>query len=323
MLSAAKHLSQRRTSLLWAVIRTPVQPSRVRCARFTVPRRIARCVGATILGVLLGSALAAPALGEESPFDGCTDDPLRKVVFHKLNYFMLGTYDFVAPPESDEALQGYERDRTETQFQISLKLRTLESFPLFLGYTQKSFWQVYNKAQSAPFRETNYNPEAFVDCQGPFGAPRAFGIRLGVEHESNGQTIARSRSWNRNYVWPRYAVTEKFGLSFKYWQRWPEPDKTDPEQPDGDDNPRIDSYLGRFELYLDYVADEWHEWRLMARKGTRDDSGTYEATYLLHLTDKSGPGKVFAMLHYFSGFGESLIDYDHRVEKWGLGIAFR
>jgi len=55
----------------------------------------------------------------------------------------------------------------EVEFQLSL------GFPIWRGiagdnsllgasYTQKSFWQLSNRAESSPFRETNYEPQIFI-----------------------------------------------------------------------------------------------------------------------------------------------------------------
>ena len=289
------------------------------------PGRCERGAGraSTVLArALLAVALCMGAVPRAEAM--CGGDPVRTVIPHKLNYALLGVHDAVAPPDEDEARQGYERDAWESKFQISLKFLFFDSIPLYLGYTQKSFWQVYNSEHSSPFRETNYNPEGFLDCQGPLEALPEMGIRVGIEHESNGQTVERSRSWNRVYVWPRYVSSAGgWRAALKYWERFPEQDKSDPREAEGDDNRRIDSYLGRFELYVEFLRWDPHELYLMVRKGTRDDSGTYDAIYLLRIGQGTGSGSLYGMLQFFSGYGESLIDYDHRVEKLGFGFAFR
>jgi phospholipase A1 len=231
---------------------------------------------------------------------------------HKPNYALVYTLDAAEAPD--------DRQEKEAKFQISLKARLPGPPPWYIGYTQKSFWQVYDRERSRPFRESNYNPELFLDWRAPFGAPPSVWLRYGIEHESNGQGTALSRSWNRVYLWPRIE-SERWDAALKYWYRLLEREKRAPGDPEGDDNPDIERYLGRFEAYLSWRPQPWAELRGMARKGTRDRSGTYEFNGLLDVLP--GADKFWLQLQYFSGFGESLIDYNHRVDKVGIGVAFR
>ncbi|NIP73939.1 MAG: phospholipase A, partial [Gammaproteobacteria bacterium] len=73
-----------------------------------------------------------------------------------MNYAQVYGEDAHIPDRPDT-----EREREEAHFQISLKSRLLECFPIYFAYTQRSHWQVYDEAASRPFRETNFNPEFF------------------------------------------------------------------------------------------------------------------------------------------------------------------
>ena len=70
---------------------------------------------------------------------------------------------FVVPGDEVPAEKQLELDNVEATLQLSLKTkigqRILGQGSLWLGYTQKSYWQVYNAEFSRPFRETNYDPE--------------------------------------------------------------------------------------------------------------------------------------------------------------------
>lgn len=88
----------------------------------------------------------------------------------------------------------YNSRRTDAVFQISAKLRLFDT-RFYFAYTQISFWQAYDYRNSAPTRDTNYNPEVFyrfapLDYQGG-----RLGADAGFEHESNGQVVPLSRIW--------------------------------------------------------------------------------------------------------------------------------
>jgi phospholipase A1 len=80
---------------------------------------------------------------------------------------------------------------TEVKFQFSAKLKAIEikeRFDLWIAYTQLSFFQLYNKSKSAPFRESNYEPEIMGVVHTDydlFGLKGRF-INIGLVHQSNG-----------------------------------------------------------------------------------------------------------------------------------------
>jgi len=240
---------------------------------------------------------------------------------HKQNYILPYTHNSKLNPiytlSGDENLQ----EKEEAKFQLSVKVPLADNDLFFkddsldFGFTLKSFWQVYNDEISAPFRETNYNPEIFYTVPTEFkpnGADTV--VRLGVEHESNGRTQLLSRSWNRVYTQFFYAK-DNYLLSFKPWYRIPEDDKENQLDADGDDNPDIDDYMGYFEL-KGVASYEKLEFSTLVRNNMRgDNKGAVELGLSFPLW-----GRVRGYTQYFNGYGESLIDYNHRVERIGIGF---
>ena len=57
-----------------------------------------------------------------------------------------------------------------------------------MAFTGTFFWQAYNKEESAPFREANYEPEIFITkpVNWQFGPVDSELLALGIVHESNG-----------------------------------------------------------------------------------------------------------------------------------------
>lgn len=230
-------------------------------------------------------------------------------------FYFIETYDRFVPR------QGPGLESSEVKFQYSFK------FPLHVdrlhefsfGYTQLSFWQLSNARNSSPFRESNYQPEFFYILRHETNALSLTAIEstLGAIHESNGQGGTASRSWNRVYEQVRL-YWEHVKVDVRPWYRIPEQHKTSSGDTRGDDNPDILRYMGNGELSVEYQNGR-SDFILTGRNNLRS-SPNYGAIqldyiYLLH--------KQFNLyVQYFSGYGESLIDYNRYNERIGAGVMF-
>lgn len=244
---------------------------------------------------------------------------------HKRNYILPLTY---AKQPNDDVFElgssdfGEDLDNLEMQFQLSLKAPIAEGLfteedALFVGFTVRAFWQAYNQEISAPFRETNYEPEIYWATPVPWeilGGDASF-VAIGLSHQSNGRSQLFSRSWNRLYAgiaWERW----RYVFALKAWWRIPEDEKDDPLDPDGDDNPDIEDYLGNFEFTVAYRQFD-NEVAVMLRNNldSEDNRGAIQIdwTFPMHR-------RFRGYVQFFNGYGESLIDYNAHIERIGFGI---
>jgi phospholipase A1 len=240
---------------------------------------------------------------------------------HKPNYILIAAYNGNGynPKYFQEQYDNpaIELDDTEAQFQVSLKVPLLvnlfDTVDVYGAYTNRSFWQYYNDDISSPFRETNHEPELWFQFNPKwefFGFTNTANM-LGIVHQSNGQGGVLSRSWNRLYA--NFVVERgNFALSFKPWYRLPEDD-------DDDDNPDITDYLGHTEIRAAY---KWGQnvFSVMSRNNLESgfEKGAVELSWSFPLWDYP---YLKGYVQYFSGYGESLIDYNHYVNRIGIGFA--
>jgi phospholipase A1 len=222
-----------------------------------------------------------------------------------------------SPSEGRSVAEGQGLQDIEAVFQISLKSKVWETIggsnvDLWVAYTQQSFWQVYNASLSRPFRETNYEPEVFAIWgfdQPLFLGWRARFMGLGINHQSNGRAEPLSRSWNR--------VIAQFGFENGDWSLQARPWWRIKEQND-DDNPFIERYVGQGELILTRKVGA-HIASLQVRHSLRGGDESRGSAQL----GWSFPVSSFlkGYLKVFSGYGESLIDYNHRQTTIGFGVS--
>jgi phospholipase A1 len=123
---------------------------------------------------------------------------------HRSNYIMPFTYNSTPNEQPIQDAIGQDVMEAEVTFQISQKIKLWQDvlgkdMDLWFGYTQRSFWQLYNSDDSAPFRETNYEPEALLNFRTDidFLGMKARAVQVGFNHQSNGRSEPLSRSWNR------------------------------------------------------------------------------------------------------------------------------
>lgn len=240
---------------------------------------------------------------------------------HRPTYIMPYTYvhspnQTPVSPRTGET--GYDNglDYDEAKYQISFKVPLLtgmldDKTTLWFGYTQLSFWQVYNSDASKPFRETNYQPEIFARyaAQWDVGPGRLEALSLSLNHQSNGKSEPQSRSWNRILGGAVYTYN-RWMFSIQPWYRIPEDTKED-------DNPDIDYYLGYADYWAVYKVDDDRTISLKLRNNLRttDNKTSFELGYSFPMGDT-----IKGYIQYFNGYGESLIDYNYRIQRIGVGI---
>lgn len=220
-----------------------------------------------------------------------------------------------------EAVQRPGFKNVETKLQISIRTKLIEDIllpeaDLWFGFTQQSLWQVFDGQGSSPFRSTDYEPELI------YVAPIAAGmqalplgwrwrfVQLGLAHQSNGQDKPLSRSWNRVYLGTGVERGE-YSIVARIAKRIPESD---------DDNPDLTTFRGRGDLLM-----QWTPGRATAsllyrnnlrgfRRGALQFDWTYPVAGNRH-------GGLRWYLQVFSGYGETLTDYNFRQTSIGAGVT--
>ena len=211
----------------------------------------------------------------------------------------------------------YSGKQTEVVFQLSGKYQIARS-RLFLGYSQASYWQAYDIKNSAPFRETNYNPEIFYRFAKQPVKSGQLGLDVGIEHESNGQAMPLSRSWNLLYA-AHYFQGPQWLAYVKLRYRIPEDAKETPDSGEGDDNPDINGYLGWSDIHLYYHFPNRSRLHLLVRGHLGTSKGLVSLKWSVPLLSFEN---TWLLISAANGYGENLADYDRSLNRIGLGVMF-
>ena len=241
------------------------------------------------------------------------------IIPHKPNYLLPLTYN--------EKIQSYDiyQDLTdedklqpvEVKFQLSFKIPLLvdiAALPIsaYFGYTQISFWQAYNSDNSSPFRETNYEPEIFAVWRTDKKLSHDWNFKLAtlnLTHQSNGQADSLSRSWNRiesSFIFEN----NHFTVAVNPWIRIEEATSED-------DNPDLLDYYGHGKISAFYTVSN-NTFTITSRNNI--ESGFSKGSINLDWSFPLG-SNVRGYLQVFSGYGNSLIEYNEHTNTIGLGIS--
>jgi phospholipase A1 len=223
---------------------------------------------------------------------------------YKENYFITGI-----PMDAPTTIHN-----SDIKMQISFKQRLTNAvLPfksyLFLTYTQKSFWKIYEK--SSPFDETIFNPGIGLG-KFVFKGNRQIGIMgFQFEHESNGKDSIFSRSWNcASFSYMAY-LNSKVTLIGKAWIPFTL-----------SDNPDLMHYIGYGELTINWqIIKNKLLINAIIRKGNQWDLRGSIQTGIYYNPLKNA--NQYFYLQFFDGYAENLIRYSTLTNMLRIGICIR
>ena len=240
---------------------------------------------------------------------------------YRLNYLLPARWTSspniqpYSPTPNNAVTQPLDLRHAEAKFQISFKTKLTEGLfgphgDLWAGYTQQSNWQLYSS--SSPFRDTIYEPEIMSVFRSNLhlgGGLRLRMLSLGLNHQSNGRGLPQSRSWNRIMGTAGFEYGN-FQLTARAWHILRGGNLLS-------DNPDIGHYLGHGDLQARWYAGE-HALSLTARGPLLRKHGggalIADWNFPIHRNFKG-------YVQVFSGYGETLLDYNHRQNTIGIGVS--
>ena len=203
---------------------------------------------------------------------------------------------------------------SDVKFQISVSQRLTKSkLPfdsyLFLQYTQKAFWNVFQ--ESLPMRDLNFNP----------------GIGLGhliirknkyigkayvmIEHESNGKDSLDNRSWNKLTLGAAVLLNKNWEVQFKGWI----------PVIDGKENDDILKYNGIFQVAANYRTDNkrFNLGLILTKRLTWFSFNTQvELSYKFNNNENQ-----YFFVQYYNGYGENLLEYNQFRSILRVGFVIK
>lgn len=221
--------------------------------------------------------------------------------------------------------------KSEGRIQLSVRSKLAHGFltdpdseardSLWFAYSQQSYWQIFSPSISRPFRSTDHEPEIMYILPTDFKLPLGWRLRysgLSLNHQSNGQSLPLSRSWNRIIFMAGMEKDDRFSVNARFWQRVPEDSAED-------DNPDISDTIGRAEVAASWHMDKRNTLGLTVRHSLNADAkGSFRFEWLKSVGDSGRSERDSGLrLHVqlFSGYGDSLMDYNRQRTVLSVGLS--
>jgi outer membrane phospholipase A len=181
------------------------------------------------------------------------------------------------------------------------------------AYTQRMFWDL--AADSAPFRDVNYQPEFLYFYSLPKNERGdQLSVRGGYLHESNGRDGSASRGYNIVYIQPQldfpigdWTISAGPRL-FKYVI-------------DRSNNPDIARYRGHQALSFSIGQENGFKLSTFSRINFGTGKGSIDADLSYPLTRFWHDLPLYVVVQGFKGYGEDLLDYDRKQTRLRAGIG--
>jgi phospholipase A1 len=219
--------------------------------------------------------------------------------------------------------------RNEARIQLSVRTKVAHDLltrgnssavdSLWFGYTQQSYWQLFSPDLSRPFRSTDHEPEVLYIYPTRADLPGGWKLRytgLGLVHQSNGQNLPLSRSWNRYYLQSGFEKDNTYRFTAKFWQRIHESDGKD-------DNPDISDHIGRGEFSGAWNINKDHTVSATLRHTlSNSNRGSLRLEWMQAIGNAdSKKSQLRFHTQLFTGYGDSLIDYNRKRTVLSVGLS--
>lgn len=268
----------------------------------------------------LGANGAAPALGaqEESGVPEplaveAGDDESESRDQLRLSWLGEGAGELWSPHLFNYAALGPD----DLKMQVSYKYRLLREDSFYMAFTSMIMWDIYD--DSIPFRDITFQPEIFyrvsVDESGPYS------LDFGYWHNSNGDDGPTSRAWDRWYARGilngelldrEILVVPTVYVTFN----------------EAGENADISDYMGDWELnvmWRSLIDPEGDDLDLLmnifaGRNNVPFDRGQFQLALRYRIPNVTFNPRLF--LQFFSGYGDTMLEYNEKNTTVRLGIAF-